>query len=302
MTRISTFKETGQEKFENDHGGLYELADDDHAQYALISSGSGAPGSAPTKVGAIYVDTTNKISYVAKGTGSSADWVEAAALAMTTAQRDAVSSPMTGLQTFSADTYVLDGYDSQRWRGLSPIGWSPIAYPVNFQADAAFTTAVNLAAEETIVIPIRLVTHMLLRAVSVRNTDTTGTRTFEWRIYAQSLENSAILTGILNAGGSGGGSVSAASTMTAILDNPHINYVYIPPAMYWLAIRNLQAINTFGLGSTAASSAFAPNSAQRKVLSSVLPASLDFSSGWTSATAIYAVCLHGCVFGQSAIF
>jgi len=42
----------------------------------IISSGTGAPTSTPTKIGDIYVDTVLKHIYVAKGTSSSADWVK----------------------------------------------------------------------------------------------------------------------------------------------------------------------------------------------------------------------------------
>jgi len=40
-----------------------------------ISTGTAAPLSTPTKVGDIYVDTTNKKLYFAAGTSSSADWI-----------------------------------------------------------------------------------------------------------------------------------------------------------------------------------------------------------------------------------
>ena len=40
----------------------------------IISSGAGAPASTPTKVGDIYIDTTNDDAYIAVGTASSADW------------------------------------------------------------------------------------------------------------------------------------------------------------------------------------------------------------------------------------
>ncbi len=39
-----------------------------------ISSGAGVPASTPSKVGDIYIDTTNDDAYVAVGTASSADW------------------------------------------------------------------------------------------------------------------------------------------------------------------------------------------------------------------------------------
>lgn len=40
----------------------------------IISSGAGAPGSTPTKVGDIYIDTTGDDAYIAVGVASSADW------------------------------------------------------------------------------------------------------------------------------------------------------------------------------------------------------------------------------------
>ena len=42
-----------------------------------VSTGSGTPASAPTSTGSLYLDLTNLVLYVAKGTASSADWVPA---------------------------------------------------------------------------------------------------------------------------------------------------------------------------------------------------------------------------------
>lgn len=42
-----------------------------------VSTGAGAPASAPTTVGALYLDTTNFVLYVSKGTSTSSDWVPA---------------------------------------------------------------------------------------------------------------------------------------------------------------------------------------------------------------------------------
>ena len=39
-----------------------------------VTSGAGAPGTTPTTVGDIYIDTTGDRVYIAKGTASSADW------------------------------------------------------------------------------------------------------------------------------------------------------------------------------------------------------------------------------------
>jgi len=41
---------------------------------AIITSGAGVPGSTPSKVGDIYIDTTNDNAYIAVGTASSSDW------------------------------------------------------------------------------------------------------------------------------------------------------------------------------------------------------------------------------------
>ena len=60
----------------SDHGALTGLSDDDHTQYSLISSGAGAPGSTPSRVGEIYIDTTADTAYVSTGTASSADWTD----------------------------------------------------------------------------------------------------------------------------------------------------------------------------------------------------------------------------------
>lgn len=44
---------------------------------SIITSGAGTPASTPSKVGDIYIDTTNDIVYVATDTASSADWDQA---------------------------------------------------------------------------------------------------------------------------------------------------------------------------------------------------------------------------------
>lgn len=57
-----------------DHGSATGLGDDDHTQYSIITSGSGAPGSTPARVGAVHVDTSAANIYVATGASTSADW------------------------------------------------------------------------------------------------------------------------------------------------------------------------------------------------------------------------------------
>lgn len=57
-----------------DHGALTGLADDDHTQYSLISAGSGAPVTTPSRTGLIYINTASAHVYISTGTSSSADW------------------------------------------------------------------------------------------------------------------------------------------------------------------------------------------------------------------------------------
>ena len=46
----------------------------DQKARAPVTSGSGSPSSTPSRICALYVDTTNFRLYFAKGTASSADW------------------------------------------------------------------------------------------------------------------------------------------------------------------------------------------------------------------------------------
>lgn len=59
-----------------EHADLGGLSDDDHTQYALISSQAGAPSTVPSRVGLINVDTSVPYVYISGGTSSSEDWVK----------------------------------------------------------------------------------------------------------------------------------------------------------------------------------------------------------------------------------
>lgn len=88
----------------SDHGGLTGLTDDDHTQYAIISSGAGAPSSTPSRVGAIYVDTTNDEVYIATDTTGSGDWDLATASAG--GGITSLEGQTGATQTFADDTNV----------------------------------------------------------------------------------------------------------------------------------------------------------------------------------------------------
>lgn len=67
------------------------------------TTGSGAPNSTPTTVGALYVDTTNDVLYVATGTASSADWAPALPYGTTTANLGGAAAAGTSLAVSRAD-------------------------------------------------------------------------------------------------------------------------------------------------------------------------------------------------------
>ncbi len=209
-----------------------------------------------------------------------------------------------GYTGWQSTTKRLRIYDTQRERSISSVGWVPFAFPISFSPDAAFTTALNLAANGgSIAIPIMVTGHMLLESVSVRNTDTTLERTWAWDLYEQYLNNGNgaenTLTRVANSNGSQTFTAAAAGTRALSCFPP----IYLAPGLYWLVVQNRHATNTFGVGSTAASAAFAVNTAQTKATTNPNGATLDFvAATWTKVTDMYAVRLNGRVFGQAAAF
>lgn len=200
---------------------------------------------------------------------------------------------------------VLGLYDAVLERSLSDRGWMPYAYPIAFAPNAAFTTALALAANGgSIAVPIWLDGHMLLQSVSVRNTDTATARTWGWDLYeqyqnsGQAAENT--LARVAACTSNETFTPSAASTRTVAVGSAP---VYLGPGLYWLVVQNRHATSTFGQGSTAAGAAFALNTAQTKTTGNPNGATLDFvAATWTKVTAMYAVRLNGRVFGQSTAF
>lgn len=73
-----------------------------------LSSGDGAPGTTPSKVGDVYIDTTNDLIYVATGTASSADWdqVVATSLAQTLLNKTLTDVVLNGAITEETYTWT----------------------------------------------------------------------------------------------------------------------------------------------------------------------------------------------------
>lgn len=223
----------------------------------------------------------------------------------TETERIAFDSPREGIGFFCTDTRLLYKYSSGVWYVISDNGWTPYAYPLAFAPNAAFTTALTLAANGgSIAIPMWVDGHMLLQSVSIRNTDTATARLWGWDLYKQFSNSGSAgentLTRVAACASNESFTPSAASTRTV---NVNSAPVYLGPGLYWLVVQNRHAISTFGLGSTAAGAAFALNTAQTKTTTNPNGATLDFvAATWTKVTAIYAVRLNGRVFGQTVAF
>ncbi len=82
-----------------DHGSLSGLDDDDHTQYALVTDSTGASTAAPSRVGAIHVNTGNDAAYIGVDTTTSEDF-----------KRVALGTPGTtdNLTKWSSDGEVVD--------------------------------------------------------------------------------------------------------------------------------------------------------------------------------------------------
>lgn len=109
-----------------DHGSIAGLGDDDHTQYTLISSGAGAPGTTPSRVGLLYVDTTADDAYISTGTASSGDWTQV--------NNSAGSSDHGGLTGLSDD-------DHTQYSIITSGAGSPSATPARVGAIYIDTTA-----------------------------------------------------------------------------------------------------------------------------------------------------------------
>lgn len=196
-------------------------------------------------------------------------------------------------------------YDGQRERAVSAVGWVPYVYMPNFVSTAALTTAASLTANGgSLAIPMYVVGHMLVQRALIRNTDTTLTRAWRWDLYVQRLNNGNgaenTLTRVVDSNGSDSFTAAAASTRGLDATTPG---TYIAPGVYWLVVQNTNASNTFGVGSTAVSSALSNNAAQTKTTTNPNGSTLDFvAATWTKQTALYAVRLDGRVFGQTTQF
>lgn len=203
---------------------------------------------------------------------------------------------------FDATLLALRYWDGQR-ELAAPRGWQPYAYQSGGNSTLAFGTSQTLAVNGgSIAIPIEVTGHMLLDSISVRNNDTTLTRSIEWRLYVEQLNNGNAgenqLTEVPGANGTDSFTAAVGSTRTiAVSGSP----VYVAPGLYWLVIRNTQVSNSYTLANTAAAGIFSPGTGQTKTLGSALASTLDFvAATWAVNTSVIAVRINGRVFGMTS--
>jgi hypothetical protein len=190
-------------------------------------------------------------------------------------------------------------YDGVRERAKTTVGWQHVAFPILGPQSVANTN--NLVANGgTIVVPMLLIGHMLLRSISWRNADTTLARSMEWRLYEDRNNASNSVDEIAGANGSESFTATAASTRPVAATGAP---VYLGPGVYWMAVRNTHATQTLGVN-VSGTFTMTPNVAQTKTLGSSLGSTLDLvAATWTKLTATCPIFeLHGSVLNQSTVY
>jgi hypothetical protein len=187
-------------------------------------------------------------------------------------------------------------YDSVRERPVSEIGWLPFADLYGFRPDLVVGSITALAAGTGIATHVYLTAPISLQSVTIRNVDATLSRSWEWRLYEDRLNNTGTLNEVAGANGSESSVAAAAANRTA---NAVSAPVIIPPGHYWLVIRNTEAANVFSIGG-AGTGTMALNVSQTKAAVGALGATLDLVTGWTKGTSFVAGRLNGRALGGAA--
>lgn len=193
-------------------------------------------------------------------------------------------------------------YNSQR-EIVQNVGWAVGAHHMDYSGEMIVDVSTSLAINGgTRLIPIMVYANMLVQDLYIWSSDTAAAlRTAEWRLYRQRLNNGNAGENTINSivGVNGTFSFTPAGAATFQSSTAATPGTYIGPGIYWLAIRNTSATNTFGLGVTSGGT-LGDVKAQTKTLGSGLSTTLDaVAATWTQNTGIAMVALSGRVFGQT---
>jgi hypothetical protein len=132
---------------------------------------------------------------------------------------------------------------------------------------------------------------MMLKSVSIWNTDTTLDRGFSWGLYAQPWGNESNNLSLLCFSASDMGWTASVASKRTIKTSG--GPVFVPPGTYWLAIWNAHNSNTLGIGSVA-SGTLSTTRARGKSGVNTASQPIDFlTATWTDYSSVFAVMLDG---------
>lgn len=176
-------------------------------------------------------------------------------------------------------------------------GRLPWAYTYGLPVTASLASQIILAANGgSAMIPIVLEAELRLDSLVIRNNDTSGSRPWEWRLYADDGSGSATLSEVAGANGSETFTASIASSRTSQVGSPPVT---VPAGMYWLVVRNTHATNTWIIGGATAGT-LSGNFSRTKTLGSALGSTLDLSTGWSASTVVVGARLTARILGEAS--
>lgn len=158
-------------------------------------------------------------------------------------------------------------------------GYLPFVLPIGTSLLSSFNTQAIPAAGGTLLVPMIIPAQMYVRAVTLRNLDTTLARSWEWKLYND--DASGNLTAISGLDGSESFTATVASNRTANATTPST----VNPGVYWIGLRNSHASNVFTIASqqvSAANPAWGTNLHHTKTLAGGLVSPLDAITGWAA--------------------
>lgn len=124
-----------------DHSSLSNLDSDDHKQYPIITTGTTAPTAVPARVGALYVDTTNGIIYVAVNSDSTSDWTALSVDATTVLAALAAATPTVTAVAASDYVFFQDVSDSNNIKRVQQSSLAEAAFELISTTEISSSTA-----------------------------------------------------------------------------------------------------------------------------------------------------------------
>lgn len=208
-----------------------------------------------------------------------------------------------GSERYDSTRKLAQHHDGVREKTTTEMGYMAYAYPIGGSSTLTTTTSVQLPQDGgAIAIPVVLEGHMLLEGITIWSVDTAQVRgPIEFALYEGRLNASNVLDVVAGTAGSiATFTPSAASARTGTLTSAP---QYVPPGVYWLAIKNNNTARQAQLGGAAAGT-MSSNAAQTKTFTvTAFGSTLDLvAATWTKIPNVMGVRLNGRVFGQTTAF